>query len=179
MPTKVPIVKAMVFPYCIWICELDCKESWVSKNWCFWTVVLQKTLKCPLDNKEIKPVNPKGNQPWIFTGRTDAEAEAPMLWPPDAKSQLIRIKTLMLGKIEGRRRRGWQRMRWLDGITNSMDTSLSKLWSWWWTGKPGVLQSTGLQRSDTTEQLNWTQTYCQCKQGFSYIVTCKVSLSYS
>ena len=100
--------------------ELDYKESWVQKNWCFWTVVLEKTLEGPLDCKEIKPVNPKGNQSWIFIGRTDAEAETPILWPPDAKSWII-WKTLMLGKIEGGRRRGWPRMRWLDGITDSMD----------------------------------------------------------
>ena len=73
---------------CVW--ELVYKESWVLKNWCFWTVVLEKTLEGLLDCKEIKPVNPKGNQPWIFIGRTDAKAEAPILWPPDAKSQLIR-----------------------------------------------------------------------------------------
>ena len=73
----------------IWMWELDCKDSWVPKNWCFWTVVLEKTLEKPLDCKEIKPVHPKGNQPWLFIGRTDAEAEAPILWPPDVKNQLI------------------------------------------------------------------------------------------
>ena len=89
-------------------------------------VVLEKTLKSPFDSKQIKPVNPKGNQPWIFIGRTDVEAETPILWPPDVKNWLI-WKDLMLGKIEGRRRRGRQRMRWLHGITDSMDVSLSKL----------------------------------------------------
>ena len=87
MPTNVHLVKAMVFP--VWMWELDYKESWVLKNWCLWTMVLEKTLESPLDSKskEFKSVNPKGNQPWIFIGRTDAEA--PILWPPDVKSWLI------------------------------------------------------------------------------------------
>ena len=126
--TKVHIVKAMVFPVVMyeWIWELGHKESWTLKNWCFWTVVLVKTLESPLDSKEIKPVNPKGNQHWIFIGRTDAEA--PIFWPPDAKNRL-------LGK-DPDARKGW---RWeekgtedkrLGGITDSMDMSLSKLQKW-------------------------------------------------
>ena len=87
--TEVCLVKAMVFLVVMYGCQLDYKESWVPKNGCFWTVVLEKTLESPLDCKEIKPVNPKGNQSWIFIGRTDAEAETPVLWPPDAKNRLI------------------------------------------------------------------------------------------
>ena len=89
-PTKVRLVKAMVFPVVMYGCESwDCEESWVPKNWCFWTVVLEKTLESPLDCKEIQPVHPKGDQSWVFIGRTDAEAETPILWPPDEKNRLI------------------------------------------------------------------------------------------
>ena len=133
LPTKVCLVKAMVFPVVMYDCEeLDCEESWAPKNWCFWTVVLEKTLESPSDYKEIQPVHPKGDQPWVFFERNDAKAETPVLWPPHGKSWLIgRVdsleKTLMLGGIGGRRRRGWQGMRWLDGIMDSMDISLSEL----------------------------------------------------
>ena len=124
--TKVPLVKAMVFLVVKQMRELDHKEGWAWKNWCFWTVVLEKTLESPLDCKEIKPVKPKGNQPWIFIGRTDAEAEAPILWPLVWRVDSLE-ENLMLGKTEGRRRRRWQRTRCLDGIIDSKDMSLIQL----------------------------------------------------
>ena len=136
--------------------ELDSKESWAPKNWCFWTVVLEKTLETLLDSKEIQPVHPKANQSWIFIGRTEAEAETQILWPPEEKNDSVE-KTLMLGKIEGRRRRGWQRMRWLDGITNSMDMSLGKLRELDRQGGLVCCSSWGHKESATTEWLNWTE----------------------
>ena len=122
----------------------------------FWTVVLEKTLESLLDCKEIQPVHPKGNQSWIFIGRTNAEMKlryfGHLMWRTDSLE-----KTLMLGKIEGRRRRGWQ--GW-DGWMASL-TQWTWVWassrSWWWTGKPGMLQSMGHKGLDMTEQLNWTE----------------------
>ena len=135
LPTKVCLVKAMAFPVVMSGCELDYKESWASKNWCFWTVMLEKSL--------------------MFTGKTGVEAETPILCHLILGAESLE-RTLMLGKIEGRRRRGRQRMRWLGGITDLMDMSWVSSRSWWWTGKPGVLQSMGHNELDMTEWLNWT-----------------------
>ena len=137
--------------------ELDYKESWTLKNWCFWTVVLEKTLESPLDCKEIKSVNPKGNQSWIVIGRTDAEAETPILWPPDAKSQLIG-KDPDAGKDwtqEEKRMTEDEMVGWHHQLNGH------EVWAnsgrWWGTGKPGVLQSGGSQRvrlSDWTKKIS-------------------------
>ena len=110
----------------VWMSELDCEEGWAPKNWCFWTVVLEKTLESPLDCKEIQPGHSEGDQPWDFFGRNDQKLKfqyfGHLMWRVDSLE-----KTLMLGGIGGRRRRGRQRMRWLDGIADSMDMSLSEL----------------------------------------------------
>ena len=137
----------------VWVWELDYKESWTPKNWCFWTVVLEKTLESPLDCKEIQPVKSKGNQSWICTGKTDAEAEASILchlmWRTDSLE-----KTLMLGKIEGGRRRR-QRMRWLD-VINSMDTTLSKLQELVMVREVWRATVHAVAELDMTEWLIWT-----------------------
>ena len=141
----------------VWKWELDYKENWALKNWCIWTVMLKNILKSPLDCKEIQPVHPKENQSWIFIGRTDVEAEAPILWPPYAKNQLTG-KDPDVGK-------NW---RWEEkGTTEDEDGWMASptQWTWfwvspgslWWTARPGVLQSMGLQRVGHNWWLNWTE----------------------
>ena len=132
--------------------DLDYKESWIPNNWWFRTVVLEKTLKSPLEFKEIEPINPQENQSWIFIGRTDAETETPVVWPPDAKSWLI-WQDPDAGKDWRQEEKGRQRMGWLNGITNSLDMSLSKRGVD--DGQGGL--ANGHKRSDKTEWLNWTE----------------------
>jgi len=141
----------------VWMWELDHKEAWAPKTGHFWTVMLDKTLESPLDWKEIQPVNPKGNQPWIFSGRTDAEC--PILWPPDGKSQLIGKKKKTnkpdTGNYWRQEQKVWQRTRWLDGISNPTERVWASFGKWWWTGKPGILKfigSQGVRHDWETEQ---------------------------
>ena len=141
----------------VWMWQLDCKESWAPKNWCSWTVVLEKTLESPLDCKEIQPVHPKGDQSWVFIGRTDAKAETPILWPPDVKNCLI-WKDPDTGKDWRRKEKGTTEdetvgWTWLDGRNRASSGT------WRWTGRPGVLQSVGLQRVvyNWVTELNWTE----------------------
>ena len=147
----------MVFPAVMYGRELDCEQSWGRKNWWFQTVVLEKTLESPLDCKEIQLVHPNGDQSWVFIGRTDAEAESPIFWLPDVKNWLI-IKDSDAGKDWRREEKGT--MGW-DGWMASL-TRWTWVWissgSWWWTGKPGVLQSMRSQRvgHDWVTEMNWT-----------------------
>ena len=155
LPTNVHLVKAMVFPVVMYRCEswtVKKAERW--RNWCFWTVVLEKTLESPLDCREIQPVHPKGDQSWIFIGRTDAETEAPILWPPDVKSWLIR-KDCDAGKDWEQEEKGTtEDESWMASLTQ-----WTWVWansgSWWWTGRPRVLQSMGSQSQ--TRLSKWTK----------------------
>ena len=157
LPTKVRLVKAMVFPSShVWMWELDCDESWAPTNWCFWTMVLEKTLESLLDCKEIQPVHSKGDGSWVFIGRTDAKAETPVLWPPHAKSWLI-AKDCDAGRDWGLEEKGttedemagWHHQLnghefdWTPGVGD---------------GQGGLVccDSWGRKESDTTERLNWT-----------------------
>ena len=156
LPTKVYLVKVVVFPVVVYGCELDYKESWVPKNWCFWTVVLEKTLESPWNYKGIKWVNPKGNQSWIFIGRTDAEAETSILWPPDVKNWRI-WKDLDAGK-DWRQEEKWTSEDKMVGWHHRFDGHESEQ-----TPRVGDGQGRlvcccpwGRQESDTTERLNWT-----------------------
>ena len=154
LPTKVHPVKAMVFPV-VWMWELDCEESWALKNWCFWTVMLQRTLESPLDCKEIQPVHPKGDQSWVFIGRAEAEAETPILWPPHAKSWLIG-KDPDAGRDWGQEEKGttedemagWHHR--LDGHECGLTLGIG-------AGQGGLAccGSWGCKELDTTERLNW------------------------
>ena len=142
----------------VWMWELDCEESWARKNWCFWTMVLEKTLESPLHCEDIQPVHPKGDQSWVFIGRTDAEAETPILWPPDAKSWFIGKRPLCWeglgagGEVDDRGWDGWM----------ALPTRSTWVWvnsgSWLWTWRPGMLQFMGSQRvrHDWVTELNWT-----------------------
>ena len=157
LATKIHLVKDIVFPVVMYGCELDYKESWGPKNWCFWTVMLEKTLESPTDCKEIKPINPEGNQSWIFFERTDAEDETPILWPPDVKNSLIG-KDPDAGVDWSQEEKGetedemvgWH--HWLDGHKFELDLGVSD-----GQGSLECCSPWGHKESDTTEPLNWTE----------------------
>ena len=137
-------------------CELNYKEGWTQKNWCFWIVVLEETLESPLDCKEIQPVHTKGSRSWVFIGRTDVKTETPVFWPPDMNTWLTGKDPDALKMGGEGENRGWD--DWMASLTQ-----WTWVWvnsgSWWWTGRPGVLQFTGLQRvgHDWVNELNWTE----------------------
>ena len=140
----------------VWMWELDYKESWAQKNWCFWTVVLEKTTESPLNCKEIQPVHPKGHQSWVFIGRTDVEAETPILWPPNVKSWLI-WKGPDSGKDWRQEEKGKtedEMVRWHHQLNGH---GFGWTQSWWWTGRPGALRFMGSQRvgHDWATDLIW------------------------
>ena len=140
----------------VWMWELDCEEGWAPKNWCFWTVVLEKTLESPLDCKEIQPVHSEGDQPWVFFGKNDAKAETPVLWPPHGKSWLIGKDWCWEGLRAGGEGdyRGWD--GWMASLTQWMWVWVNS-GRWWWTGRPGMLRFMGSQtvRHDWVTELNW------------------------
>ena len=151
LPTKVHLVKAMGFPVVMYGWELDYKESWALNNWCFRTAVLEKTPESPLDCKEIPPGHPKGNRSWICIGRTDAEADTTIFWPPDAKRPWFWERLKAGGEGDDRGWEGWM----------ASPTRRTWVWvnsgSWWWTGGLACCDSWGHKELDTTEQLNWTE----------------------
>ena len=156
LPTKVRLVKAMIFPVVMYGCELDCEEGWVPKHWCFWSVMLEKTLESPLDCKEIQPVHSEGDQPWDFFGRNDTKAETPVLWPPHVKSWLIG-KDSDAGRDWGQEEKGTTENKmagwhhWLDGRESEWTLGLGD-------GQGGLAcwDSWGRKESDTTERLIWS-----------------------